>query len=191
MLRRSLLPHCRRSIVLVTRHERLVSTSLRPLAPRALLRFLATMDALTPVGWLFGPLRGHERQSVAPTGLPASLVHTSNRSVPNHPPPLSRHFSVRPPFSSARESCSFDPVPFRSQRVSFPPWFGAGLRSWLAGSPVGQAESGSLCVMFLMPRCYGPVVHLRQLPTPCCHNAVAFGYRRVNVPPDRDFHPAV
>jgi hypothetical protein len=29
------------------------------------------------------------------------------------------------------------------------------------------------------------------VPTPCCHDAVAFGYRRVNVPPDGDFHPAV
>jgi hypothetical protein len=36
---------------------------------------------------------------------------------------------------------------------------------------------------------YRPVVHLRQLPTPCCHDAVAFDCRRVNVPSDRDFHP--
>src|SRR5881227_2043172 len=27
---------------------------------------------------------------------------------------------------------------------------------------------------------YGRVVHLRQPPTPCCHDAVAFGHRRVN-----------
>jgi hypothetical protein len=39
--------------------------------------------------------------------------------------------------------------------------------------------------------CYGRVVHFRQLPTPCCHDAVAFGFRRVNVSPGRDFHPAV
>jgi len=45
--------------------------------------------------------------------------------------------------------------------------------------------------MFDMSRCYGRVVHLRQLSTSCCHDAVAFGYRRVNVPPDGDFHPAV
>jgi hypothetical protein len=38
---------------------------------------------------------------------------------------------------------------------------------------------------------YGPLVHLRQLSTPCCHDAVAFGHRRVNEPPDGDFHPAV
>jgi len=53
-----------------------------------------------------------------------------------------------------------------------------------------MAESSSLCVMSSMSRRYGRVVHLRQLSTPCCHDAVAFGYRRVNVPPDRDFHPA-
>ena len=45
--------------------------------------------------------------------------------------------------------------------------------------------------MFDMSRYYGRVVHLRQLPTSCRHDAVAFGYRRVNVPPDGDLHPAV
>ena len=45
--------------------------------------------------------------------------------------------------------------------------------------------------MFVMPHCYGRVVHLRQLSTSCYHDAVAFGYRRVNVPPDGDLHPAV
>src|SRR5438477_13112067 len=45
--------------------------------------------------------------------------------------------------------------------------------------------------MFDMSRYYGRVVLLRQLPTSCRHDAVAFGYRRVNVPPDGDLHPAV
>ena len=54
-----------------------------------------------------------------------------------------------------------------------------------------MAESGLRCVMFFKSRCYGRVVHLGQLPTSCCHDAVAFDYRRVNVPPDGDFHPAV
>src|SRR6266568_3601254 len=39
--------------------------------------------------------------------------------------------------------------------------------------------------------CYGLAVHLRQLPTLCCHNAVAFGHRLVNRQPDGDFHPAM
>ena len=41
-----------------------------------------------------------------------------------------------------------------------------------------------------MARGYGRVVHLRQLPTPCCHDAVAFGSRPVNDRPGGDFHPA-
>ena len=45
--------------------------------------------------------------------------------------------------------------------------------------------------MFIMSPHYGRVVHFRLLPTPCCHDAVAFGYRRVNFPPDGDFHPIV
>jgi len=72
----------------------------------------------------------------------------------------------------------------------FPRGSWPGLRTALAGSPVGVAESGSRC-SFDTSHCYGPVVHLRQLPTPCCHDAVAFGHRRVNEPPDGDFHPAI
>ena len=41
-----------------------------------------------------------------------------------------------------------------------------------------------------MARGYGRVVQLRQLPTPCCHDAVAFGSRPVNDRPGGDFHPA-
>ena len=60
----------------------------------------------------------------------------------------------------------------------------------LAGWPVGAAESGSRCVLSGMARGYGRVVPLRQLPTSCCHDAVAFGSRPVNDRPDGDFHPA-
>ena len=76
--------HYRRSFFgSVIRHGLSTSTFLRPLAPRALPRFFATMDALTPAGRFFGPC-GHERR-LFPAGLPASLAHTSNPSVPNHP----------------------------------------------------------------------------------------------------------
>src|SRR5205823_1123740 len=84
-----------------------------------------------------------------------------------------------------------DPALGRGQREFFPQRSWRGLRTALAGSPVGVAESGLRCVMFDMSRYYGRVVHLRQLPTSCRHDAVAFGYRRVNVPPDGDLHPAV
>src|SRR5438477_10164469 len=84
-----------------------------------------------------------------------------------------------------------DPALGRGQREFFPQRSWRGLRTALAGSPVGVAESGLRCVMFDMSRYYGRVVHLRQLPTSCRHDAVAFGYRRGNVPPDGDLHPAV
>jgi hypothetical protein len=84
-----------------------------------------------------------------------------------------------------------DPAFERRQREDFPRGSWHGLRTALAGSPVGAAESGSRCVMSGMSRCYGRVVHLRQLSTSCCHDAVAFGCRPVNVRPDGDLHPAV
>jgi hypothetical protein len=65
---------------------------LRPLTPRALPRFSATMDALTPVGRLFGPL-GHEHRSVPQR---VSLLLSSTRPTvlsPTTRPSPSRHFS--------------------------------------------------------------------------------------------------
>jgi hypothetical protein len=61
----------------------------------------------------------------------------------------------------------------------------------VVGSPVGTAESGLRSVLSGRSRGYGRVVHLRQLPTPCGHGAVALGCRPVNVRPDGDSHPAV
>jgi hypothetical protein len=61
------------------------STSLRPFARRALPRFLARMDALTPERRFFVPtLTGNERRPVR-TGLLASWIEPSSRSVSNHP----------------------------------------------------------------------------------------------------------
>ena len=181
--------HYRRSIGFVIRYGLHASTFLRPLAPRALPRFPAVMDALTPAGRLFGP-RGHEHRSVS--RRVSLLLSCSLPTVPSPTtlPPPSRHF-LSFTVSSALEGSSVDPVSVGSPRESFPRGFGAGLRTAVAGSPVGLAESGSRCAPCFMSPGYGPVVHLRQLPTPCCHDAVAFGYRRVNVPPDRDSHPAM
>jgi hypothetical protein len=179
--------HYRRShLAVVIRHGRSTSTFLRPLAPRALPRFLATTDALTPAGRFFGPC-GHEPRSV-PGGSPClSRTHVQPFcSQPLHRP--SPGISVRSRFISARVCQPADPVTLQQQREYFPSRSWPGLRNRarrLAGrcSRIGF----TLC----WSRCYGRVVHLRQLPTPCCHDAVAFGYRRVNVPPDGDFHPAV
>jgi len=179
--------HYRRSkLAFVIRHGRSTSTFLRPLAPRALPRFVATTDALTPAGRFFGPC-GHEPRAV-PGGSPClSPTHVQPFcSQPLHRP--SPGISVRSRFVSARVCQPADPVALRQQREYLPFRSWPGLRNSarrLAGrcSRIGF----TLC----LSRCYGRVVHLRQLPTPCCHDAVAFGYRRANVPPDGDFHPAV
>ena len=127
------------------------------------------------------------------------------RSAPNGSPCLSRThvqpFCLQPP---AAPATSFLPFTLSSVRGRAPvdragsrPKEAFLLGSWrelrtaLAGSLVGKAESSSLCVMSFMSRRYGRVVHLRQLSTSCFHDAVAFGYRRVKLPPDRDLHPAM
>src|SRR6266513_5790387 len=88
--RRGLPRHFRRWALALMGLGLHASTFLRPLAPRALPRFIATMDALPPAGRLFGPL-GHEHRSV-PAGLPAYLDHASNPSVSNHPAAPARAF---------------------------------------------------------------------------------------------------
>jgi hypothetical protein len=126
---------------------------------------------------------------LVPTGLPAYLVHTFPPFRPQPPRRPSPSICARSRFLSAGGRKPENPA--RRQRDTLPPGSWPGLRTALAGSPVGAAESGSRCVMSVMSRCYGRVVHLRQLPTSCCHDAVAFGYRPVNVRPDGDLHPAM
>ena len=63
------------------------STFLRPFAPRALPRFPAIMNALTPKRRFFVPtLTGNERRPVR-LGLLASWIEPSGHSVSNHPSP--------------------------------------------------------------------------------------------------------
>src|SRR5213078_4831450 len=181
--------HSRRSIGFVIRHRLPASTFLRPLAPRALPRFFATTDALTPARRLFGHT-GHEHRS-GPDGSPCLPRPHLQPFCPQPPRRPSHGICARSRFGSARGRWPVDPALGREQREQFPSRSWRGLRTALAGSPVGVAESGLRCVMFDMSRYYGRVVHLRQLSTSCRHGAVAFGYRRVNVPPDGDLHPAV
>ena len=147
------------------------------------------MDALTPASRFFGPC-GHERRSVADGSPCLSRTHFPPfcPQPPRHP---SHGICVRSRFSSARGRTPEDLASCPRPKEVLLPGSWRELRTALAGSLVGRAESSSRCVTSFMSRRYGPVVHLRQLPTPCRHGAVAFGYRRVNVPPDRDFHPAV
>ena len=141
---------------------------------RAVLRAAAAMNAV-----------------LSPTGLPAYLAYASCHSVSNHPPVRWRLFvgslflSARAPGPTGllrqRRSSS------RSGRLGL--W--GALRSALAGSSHRLAESSSRCFVNTRNLCYGLAVHLRQLPTPCRHDAVAFGHRPVNPRPDGDFHPAM
>ena len=107
------------------------------------------------------------------------------------PQPLHRlrpGISARSRFLSARDCQPADPVTLRQQRECFPSRSWPGLRN---SARRLASRCSRIGFTLSLSRRYGRVVHLRQLPTPCCHDAVAFGFRRVNVPPDRDFHPAV
>jgi hypothetical protein len=179
--------HYRRSsLACVIRPGRSPSPFLRPLAPRALPRFVATTDALTPAERFFGPC-GHEPRCV-PGGSPClSRTHVPPfGSQPLHRP--SPGISVRSRFISARVCQPADPVAWWQQRACFPSRSWPGLRN---SARRLASRCSRIGFTWCLSRCYGRVVHLRQLPTPCYHDAVAFGFRRVNVLPDGDFHPAV
>src|SRR5919109_830586 len=88
-------------------------------------------------------------------------------------------YYYRSRFISAPSRRPEDPTRGCGQRESLPPRSWPGLRTALAGSPVGLAESSLRRIIFMTLR-YGWVVHLRRPPTPCYHDAVAIGHRRVN-----------
>ena len=80
--------HSRYGLGLAVRH--VSSTFLRPFAPRALPRFLARMDALTPGRPALRILiRDNEHRPCARPGLLASCIKPADRSASNHllPPP--------------------------------------------------------------------------------------------------------
>ena len=172
---RSCLRHCRRSNSLVMIHVPCVSTFLPPLAPRALLRFFATMEALTPAQRLFGPL-GHEHRS-GPSGSPCLLRPHFQPFCPQPPGRPNHGICFRSPFVSARGCMPEDRARFPRHREAFPCRSWQRLRTALAGSPVGSAESGLLCVMSITSRRYGRVVHLRQLSTPCRHGCSSLRFQ--------------
>jgi hypothetical protein len=118
------------------------SISLRPFAPRALPRFLARMDALTPERpALCALMRGIELR----TGLLASCIKPSERSASNHlSPPL--RFGLVLSQSLPRDLS----IASHSRDRSV-----LGLRLYLAGSPRQPAESSSSSC--------GPVIHLQSL----------------------------
>ena len=127
----------------------------------------------------------------SPAGLPAYLAYAACHSVSNHPPVLWR-LLVGSRFLSARaQGPAGLPRHRRSSSRSGRLGLRGGLRSALAGSSYRLAESSSRSFVNTRNLRYGLAVHLRQLPTSCRHNAVAFSHRPVNLRPDGDFHPAV
>ena len=150
--------HSRYGDSLAARH--VTSTFLRSFARRALPRFLARMNALTPERPVLCTLiRGNERRTCLRSGLLASCIKPSDRSASNHllPPPRSGLVFPRslprgrPTASLSRTTASL------------------GLRHYLAGSPRQPAESSSSSC--------GPVIHLQLLSTPSHEDAVTIGYK--------------
>ena len=127
---------------------------------------------------------------LSPAGLPAYLVLTSNPSVPNH------STAPVPPFGFVHLLLCSGPLasqpmePLGSRREFIPDRFWLRLRSAVAVSPSGVAESDSRCVIF----------HLTLLRTGCSLSAAShlvlprrscLRFQAGEPPPDRDFHPAV
>jgi hypothetical protein len=150
-------------------------TFLRPLALRALPRFLATMDALTFARSVLRLLiRQNERR---PSNGQVSLVHMAQPSMhsvtkhltrpiiafvlPDQRDGLPGSFDFRGTLSRSRGLCQ----PEASLR------YRSGLRLESAGSSLRAAESCS-------QSCYGLHVRLRLLSTPPRGDAVTFGYRK-------------
>ena len=160
--------HCRRFCVVVLVHY--ASTFLRSLRSTVVTRFLATTDALTPAGRLFGPL-GHEHR-LAPTGLPDYRERTSGHSVSNHRRvvrglpgcPAFRLLASRPRY---RLRLSLADSPSHADRIEF----------------TAAHHTASLC--------YGLVVLVPLLSTPCCHDAVTVRYRTALHRTGADFHRSV
>jgi len=95
------------------------------------------------------------------SGLSVSRIWSSEHPVPNHPAVPGVAFAHNPSAHRTATPCS---VEARSKlRTLF------RLRHSLAGSPNGQAETGSLS--------YGLLIHLLLLSTPPRGDAVTFGYR--------------
>jgi hypothetical protein len=150
--------HLRYGLVLATRH--VSSTFLRPFARRALPRFLAPMDALTPERLVLRVLiRDNERRTCLRSGLLALCIKPSDRSASNHLLPSPGLGLV----SSRRLPRDLSAASLAGTTASL------GLRLFLAGSPRQPAESSSSSC--------GPVIHLQLLSTPSHEDAVTLGYK--------------
>ena len=152
------------------------------LGSTVITRFIATTDALTPAGRFFGPF-GHERRSVP--GRSPCLLRSRFLPFCLQPPHPIQAAAFRPFTVSfcSRTAGSAGPGPAPEWRGVLPLSGKLGLRGGLrTGSqarPIVWPNRVHLA-SYLHDHCYGLAVHLRQLPTPCRHDAVAFGHRPVN-----------
>jgi hypothetical protein len=141
-------------------HRSHASTFLRPFAPRALPRFYATMDALTPArGALRTLIRGNEHP---PWPGQVSLLHMTRTSMHS----VTKHLT-RPVIAYVLPA-QRDRLP-GSALMGSPGRSRSGLRLESAGSSLRTAESCSSS--------YGLHVRLRLLSTPPRGDAVTFDYR--------------
>jgi hypothetical protein len=137
------------------------STFLRPFAPRALPRFPATTDALTPAqGALRTLIRGNEHP---PWPGQVSLLHTARPSMHS----VTKHLTR--PAIAFMLLAQRDKLPGNRADGFALAVLGSGLRLESADSSLRTAESCSSS--------YGLHVHLQLLPTPPHGDAVTFGYR--------------
>src|SRR6266852_2219862 len=184
--------HSRRDWVRRSFHH--ASTFLRPFAPRKLLRFDATMNALTPVRlapcrrglgqclpW-YPPFRAAWQMGTRPCQFRPAIHPRPGQVSWLHVPGLVPTFRLQSPEVPGHRvrvlSCSRDrlppPSPCGDSRV-------LGLRHSTAGSPppTGRIEFVS----------YGPSVHFRLLPTSPPGNAVTFSYKSENLDLEGTFTP--
>jgi len=149
------------------------STFLRPLAPRALPRFFATMGALTPASRLFDRSRpdgcGSMNTVLLLAGLSGSWVWPSDHSVPNHrsafPPSPLWHVTL------ARQASVSIPREDLEGRWDF--------RRTVWGSPLASRLPGRLGRIGFVA--YGLIIHLLLLSTSLHSDAVTFGFRSVTL----------
>jgi len=151
-----------------------LSTFLRPLTPRALPRFFATMDALTPARPVLRLLiRQNERRPSIGQVSPVHTAQPSTHSVTKHLTRPIIAFLLPAQRDGLPRSLRFRVTSGHSRGFGQP---GAsfrsrsGLRLESAGSSPRAAESCS-------QDCYGLYVRLGLLSTPPRGNAVTFGYQ--------------
>jgi hypothetical protein len=149
------------------------STFLPALAPRALPRFFATMQALTPAYPVLRLALQNERR---PLNRQVSLVHTARASTHS----ATKHLT--PPTIASLLPAQRDglPRPFgfrgthsRSRGFNQP---GVSSRS-RSGLHLGSAGSSRRAAESCSHYCYGLRLRLRLLPTSPRGDAVTFGYR--------------